>query len=84
MATKHPKTDQDVVHYVCCKCGTDLTSKQALKTHEKTCQTDVHSNGVFAKESLKLCLDVHLFECTYIQRLSVIFRSLELRYNIHK
>ena len=31
MATKHPKTDQDVVCYVFCKCGTDLTSKQALK-----------------------------------------------------
>ena len=28
MATKHPKTDQDVVHHVCCKCG---TGKQALK-----------------------------------------------------
>ena len=36
MATKHPKTDQDVVCYVRCKCGTDLTSKQALNTHEKT------------------------------------------------
>ena len=37
MATKHPETDQDVVHHVCCKCGTDLTSKQALKAHEKSC-----------------------------------------------
>ena len=36
MATKHPETDQDVVCHVCCKCGTDLTSKQALKAHEKS------------------------------------------------
>ena len=34
MATKHPQSDKDVVHHVCCKCGTDLTSKQALKSHE--------------------------------------------------
>ena len=37
MATKHPEADKDVVHHVCCKCGTDLTSKQALKSHKKTC-----------------------------------------------
>ena len=37
IATKHPEIDQDVLRHVCCKCGTDLTSKQALKTHEKNC-----------------------------------------------
>ena len=37
MATKHPEADKDVVCHVCCKCGADLTSKQALKSHEKTC-----------------------------------------------
>ena len=37
MATKHPQADKDVVCHVCCKCGRDLTSKQALKSHEKTC-----------------------------------------------
>ena len=37
MATRHPEADKDVVHHVCSKCGADLTSKQALKSHEKTC-----------------------------------------------
>ena len=37
MATKYPQVDKYVVHHVCCKCGADLTSKQALKSHEKTC-----------------------------------------------
>ena len=37
MVTKHPETDKDVVQHICCKCGTDLTSKQALKAHEKSC-----------------------------------------------
>ena len=36
MATKHPEADKDVVGHVCCRCGTDLTSKQALKSHEKS------------------------------------------------
>ena len=30
MATKHPEADKDVVCHVCCKCGADLISKQAL------------------------------------------------------
>ena len=37
IATKHPEIDQDVLRHICCKCGTELTSKQALKTHEKNC-----------------------------------------------
>ena len=37
MATKHPEADKDVVHHVCCKCGADLTRKQALKSYENTC-----------------------------------------------
>ena len=36
MATKHPQANKDVVHHVCYKCGIELISKQALKSHEKT------------------------------------------------
>ena len=37
IATKHPEIDQDVLWHLRCKCGAELTSKQALKTHEKNC-----------------------------------------------
>ena len=37
MVTKHPQANKNVVCHVCCKCGADLTGKQALKSHEKTC-----------------------------------------------
>ena len=37
IATKRPEIDQDVLQHVCYKCGTELTSKQALKTQEKNC-----------------------------------------------